>query len=107
MRRNSEIYTKQQKEANTSPKILIFPNTLNTCQILDATFDDLLPLAIPRMPASLSTIVTRAVEKFINLNIGEQLSHYSGPLRSSVDLDQPSLSLKIVFAGSTGGVTMR
>ena len=107
MRRNSEIIQNSKKRQTLHLKFLYFPNTLNTCQILDATFDDLLPLAIPRMPASLSTIVTRAVEKFINLNIGEQLSHYSGPLRSSVDLDQPSRSLKIVFAGSTGGVTMR
>jgi len=49
--------------------------------ILDATFDDLLPLAVPRMPASLSGLVTRAVKKYINLNVGEQLAKYPGPVR--------------------------
>merc|ERR1719481_2034508 len=49
--------------------------------ILDATFDDLLPLAVPRMPASMSGIVSRAVEKFINLNVSDQLNQYSGPVR--------------------------
>ena len=57
----------------------------------------MLPLAIPRMPASLSPIVTRAVKKFINLNIAEQLSHYSGPLRSLVDLDLTCRNLKTIF----------
>ena len=55
--------------------------TMNSNQILDATFDDLLPLAVPRMPASLSGIVTKAVKKFINLNVGEQLAQYPGPVR--------------------------
>jgi len=49
--------------------------------ILDATFDDLLPLAVPRMPASLSGLVTRAVKKYINLNVGDQLAKYPGPVR--------------------------
>ena len=49
--------------------------------MLDATFDDLLPLAVPRMPASMSGLVTRAVRNYINLNVGEQLSKYTGPLR--------------------------
>ena len=49
--------------------------------VLDATFDDLLPLAIPRMPASMSGLVTKAVSKFINLNVGEQLLKYPGPVR--------------------------
>jgi len=49
--------------------------------VLDATFDDLLPLAVPRMPASMSGLVTRAVRNHMNLNIGEQLSKYAGPVR--------------------------
>jgi len=49
--------------------------------VLDATFDDLLPLAVPRMPASMSGLVTRAVRNYINLNVGEQLSKYKGPVR--------------------------
>jgi len=49
--------------------------------LLDATFDDLLPLAIPRMPASLSGLVTTAVSKFINLCVADQLMKYPGPVR--------------------------
>jgi len=49
--------------------------------VLDATFDDLLPLAIPRMPASMSGLVTRAVKNYINLNVGDQLAKFSGPVR--------------------------
>jgi len=49
--------------------------------LLDATFDDLLPLAIPRMPASLSGLVTTAVTKFINLCVADQLLKYPGPVR--------------------------
>jgi len=41
--------------------------------VLDATFDDLLPLAVPRMPASMSGLVTRAVKTYINLNVKDQL----------------------------------
>lgn len=48
--------------------------------VLDATFDDLLPLALPRMPQSMSSIVTTAVRKFIHLNVGEQLSKFHGPV---------------------------
>ena len=33
------------------------------------------------MPASLSGLVTRAVKKYINLNVGEQLAKYPGPVR--------------------------
>ena len=50
-------------------------------QVLDATFDDLLPLAVPRMPASLSGVVSKAVSKYINLNVSQQLNKYSGPVR--------------------------
>jgi len=49
--------------------------------ILDATFDDLVPLAIPRMPAIMSGLVKRAVRAHINLNVAEQLVKYPGPTR--------------------------
>jgi len=49
--------------------------------ILDATFDDLVPLAIPRMPAMMSGLVSRAVRGHINLNVAEQLAQYPGPVR--------------------------
>eukprot|EP00088_Acartia_fossae_P024402 TRINITY_DN2535_c0_g1_i13.p1 TRINITY_DN2535_c0_g1~~TRINITY_DN2535_c0_g1_i13.p1 ORF type:complete len:546 (-),score=106.85 TRINITY_DN2535_c0_g1_i13:386-2023(-) len=48
--------------------------------ILDATFDHLEPLAVPRMPAIISGIVRQAVNHHINLNVAEQLRGYTGPV---------------------------
>jgi len=48
--------------------------------ILDATFDHLEPLAIPRMPGFMSPIVRHAVNHHINLDVAGQLRQYSGPL---------------------------
>lgn len=50
------------------------------CQILDATFDDVLPLALPRMPAAWEGIVKLAIRDYINLNIAEQMYQYPGPI---------------------------
>ncbi|XP_070581655.1 phosphatidylserine lipase ABHD16A-like [Ptychodera flava] len=49
--------------------------------ILDATFDDLVPLAVARMPDSLRGVIIRGIRDYVNLNIADQLSQYSGPLR--------------------------
>ncbi|XP_062703793.1 phosphatidylserine lipase ABHD16A-like [Aedes albopictus] len=48
--------------------------------VLDATFDDVLQLAIPRMPESLSNIVKIAIRDYINLNNTELISLYNGPV---------------------------
>lgn len=48
--------------------------------ILDATFDDVLQLALPRMPQSLSGIVRIAIRQYINLNNTELLAKYDGPV---------------------------
>uniref|UniRef100_A0A914C2C3 AB hydrolase-1 domain-containing protein n=1 Tax=Acrobeloides nanus TaxID=290746 RepID=A0A914C2C3_9BILA len=48
--------------------------------ILDATFDDLLPLAISRMPQSLGHLVQFTVRKHLNLPISKQLLKYHGPI---------------------------
>ncbi|EEB18080.1 protein BAT5, putative [Pediculus humanus corporis] len=48
--------------------------------ILDATFDDILPLAIPRMPQSWEPLVKRTIRGYINLNPCEQLTKYNGPV---------------------------
>ncbi|CAH1271079.1 ABHD16A [Branchiostoma lanceolatum] len=48
--------------------------------ILDATFDDLLPLAISRMPESLRGMVIRSVNTYFNLDIAAQLNRYPGPV---------------------------
>ncbi|XP_068232788.1 phosphatidylserine lipase ABHD16A [Palaemon carinicauda] len=48
--------------------------------ILDATFDDILPLALPRMPSWMGTIVKIAIRNYINLIPGDQLCRYTGPV---------------------------
>jgi hypothetical protein len=48
--------------------------------ILDATFDDLLFLALPRMPESLSNIVKIAIRDYVNLNNNELVTEYNGPI---------------------------
>jgi len=48
--------------------------------ILDATFDSLEPLAIPRMPAFLSGVVKHAVNNYIDLDVAGNLAKYHGPV---------------------------
>lgn len=48
--------------------------------VLDATFDDVLQLAIPRMPESLSNIVKIAIRDYVNLNNTELILQYNGPV---------------------------
>ncbi|KAK5986291.1 Abhydrolase domain-containing protein 16A [Trichostrongylus colubriformis] len=49
--------------------------------ILDATFDDVLPLAQARMPKVLSDIVEYAIRTHFDLNIKSILARYKGPLK--------------------------
>ncbi|KAL7986356.1 hypothetical protein Chor_011522 [Crotalus horridus] len=48
--------------------------------ILDASFDDLVPLALKVMPESWRSLVTRTVRQHLNLNNAEQLCRYQGPV---------------------------
>ncbi|XP_064165877.1 phosphatidylserine lipase ABHD16A isoform X1 [Anguilla rostrata] len=48
--------------------------------ILDASFDDLLPLALKVMPDSWRPLVTHTVRQYMNLNNAEQLCKYQGPV---------------------------
>ncbi|GAU96726.1 hypothetical protein RvY_08127 [Ramazzottius varieornatus] len=48
--------------------------------VLDATFDDLLPLALARMPPAMSTVVKHSVRTYLNLNVAELLCQYNGPI---------------------------
>uniref|UniRef100_UPI00398EAC8F phosphatidylserine lipase ABHD16A n=1 Tax=Pristiophorus japonicus TaxID=55135 RepID=UPI00398EAC8F len=48
--------------------------------VLDASFDDLVPLALKVMPESCRGLVTRTVRDYLNLNIAEQLCKYQGPV---------------------------
>ncbi|KRX39614.1 Abhydrolase domain-containing protein 16A [Trichinella murrelli] len=47
---------------------------------LDATFDDVLPLALSIFPSSLSALVKSTVRTYMNLNVAEQLKQYDGPV---------------------------
>ncbi|XP_076762895.1 phosphatidylserine lipase ABHD16A isoform X1 [Xylocopa sonorina] len=46
--------------------------------ILDATFDDILPLAIMTMSLKLEGLVRNIIRDYFNLNIAEQLNRYNG-----------------------------
>ncbi|XP_011157969.1 phosphatidylserine lipase ABHD16A isoform X1 [Solenopsis invicta] len=46
--------------------------------VLDATFDDVLPLAIKTMSPSLEGLVRNIIRDYFNLNIAEQLNRYNG-----------------------------
>ncbi|XP_045689496.1 protein ABHD16B [Phyllostomus hastatus] len=48
--------------------------------VLDATFDDLVPLALKVMPQSWKGLVVRTVREHFNLNVAEQLCGYPGPV---------------------------
>ncbi|XP_004586195.2 protein ABHD16B [Ochotona princeps] len=48
--------------------------------VLDATFDDLVPLALKVMPHSWKGLVVRTVREHFNLNVAEQLCCYPGPV---------------------------
>lgn len=48
--------------------------------LLDATFDDLLYLALPRMPESLSGVVRIAIREHCNLNNNDLITKYNGPV---------------------------
>ena len=49
--------------------------------VLDATFDHVLPLAIPRMPAFLEPVVKVAVTDNVNLAVSDQVTKFPGPVR--------------------------
>lgn len=48
--------------------------------ILDATFDDLLPLALNQMPPSWNLLVTEVIRSYIDLNISELVANFAGPI---------------------------
>ncbi|KJH41670.1 hydrolase, alpha/beta domain protein [Dictyocaulus viviparus] len=49
--------------------------------ILDATFDDVLPLAQAKMPNVFSDVVEYAIRTYFDLDIGSIIAHYSGPIK--------------------------
>ncbi|XP_056011672.1 phosphatidylserine lipase ABHD16A-like [Ostrea edulis] len=48
--------------------------------VVDATFDDLVPLAQARMPEYFENFVEFTVKSYLDLNITEQLTRYTGPI---------------------------
>lgn len=48
--------------------------------ILDASFDDVIPLARSKMPSSWRPIVEHTIRSYFNLNVSENLSQYNGPV---------------------------
>ncbi|XP_072489359.1 ABHD16B [Notamacropus eugenii] len=48
--------------------------------VLDAPFDDLMPLALKVLPTFCKGLVERTVREHFNLNVAEQLCCYSGPV---------------------------
>ncbi|XP_058805550.1 phosphatidylserine lipase ABHD16A isoform X2 [Phymastichus coffea] len=46
--------------------------------LLDATFDDILPLALARMPISIEPLVRSVIRNHFNLNVAAQLNKYDG-----------------------------
>jgi pimeloyl-ACP methyl ester carboxylesterase len=47
--------------------------------VLDATFDDVVPLAVAKMPPSWRPIVVHTVKSYFNLNISDNMNYYNGP----------------------------
>ncbi|XP_043198973.1 phosphatidylserine lipase ABHD16A-like [Amphibalanus amphitrite] len=48
--------------------------------VLDATFDDVLPLAVARMPPSWNSLVQLTCRRHLDLNNSRLLRHYPGPV---------------------------
>ncbi|XP_050414953.1 phosphatidylserine lipase ABHD16A [Patella vulgata] len=48
--------------------------------ILDATFDDIVPLATSKMPGAWKNLVSFTLRKYMNLNVSELLNEYLGPI---------------------------
>ncbi|XP_017736770.1 PREDICTED: protein ABHD16B isoform X2 [Rhinopithecus bieti] len=75
--------------------------------VLDATFDDLVPLALKVMPHSWKGLVVRTVREHFNLNVAEQLCCYPGPVlllrRTQDDVVSTSGRLRPLSPGGVEG----
>ncbi|KAF5269500.1 hypothetical protein FQA39_LY08689 [Lamprigera yunnana] len=71
--------------------------------VLDATFDDILPLAINQMPVWLESVVKLAIREHVNLHIYEQLAKYPGPILLIRRTDDEVISLKEADLSSNRG----
>ncbi|XP_059157353.1 phosphatidylserine lipase ABHD16A-like [Physella acuta] len=48
--------------------------------VLDATFDDIVPLAIAKMPQSWKNLVALSLRTYMDLNVADNLLEYQGPI---------------------------
>ncbi|XP_028156321.1 protein ABHD16A isoform X3 [Ostrinia furnacalis] len=62
--------------------------------ILDATFDDLLPLAENQMPPSWSLLVKEVVRSHVNLNVAEMVEKFNGPVQLIRRTEDEIISLR-------------
>ncbi|XP_041986303.1 phosphatidylserine lipase ABHD16A [Aricia agestis] len=62
--------------------------------IMDASFDDLLPLAKNQMPKSWSLLVEEVVRSFVDLNIADLLEKYDGPVHLVRRTEDEIISLR-------------
>lgn len=49
--------------------------------MLDATFDHVTPLAVPKMPAMAENVVRVAIDQFVNLDVAQQVERFHGPIK--------------------------
>lgn len=70
--------------------------------VLDATFDDLLYLALPRMPESLGNIVRIAIRDYVNLNNNDLIVQYNGPVLMIRRTDDEVISEEMNLATNRG-----
>lgn len=72
--------------------------------ILDATFDDIIPLALHTMPKSWAPLVIRTIRTYINLHIEKQLAEYSGPV---IMIKRLKDEVMAIAEGTSDPATMR
>lgn len=63
-------------------------------QVIDATFDDIMPLAVNHMPGWCEPIVKLAIREHVNLDVYELLSKYPGPVLLIRRTDDEVISIK-------------
>lgn len=64
---------------STSYAAMTFPDI--KAVIIDATFDDVMPLAEAKMPGAISGIVAGVIENYFPLNVAQNLVRYPGPIK--------------------------
>ncbi|XP_032671121.1 phosphatidylserine lipase ABHD16A [Odontomachus brunneus] len=74
--------------------------------ILDATFDDVLPLAIKTMSPSLEGLVRNIIRDYFNLNVAEQLNRYNGTVLLVRRTEDEVVSITDTLAGNRSNMLL-